>query len=91
MEYQMRLMERLLGEVQRRGASSFEVTEEANARFLDAMTERISDTVFVAGNCATSNSYYFNPQGEATLLRPASTKSAIQQASEFPLTDYRIA
>jgi cation diffusion facilitator CzcD-associated flavoprotein CzcO len=88
MEYQMRLMERLFGEIQRRGADTFEVTEEANSRFLDAMTERIGDTVFVAGNCATSNSYYFNPQGEATLLRPVSTKSAIRQASEFPLTDY---
>ena len=84
-------MDRLFSEVKRRGATTFEVTEEANSRFLDEMTERIGDSVFVAGNCATSRSYYFNPQGEATLLRPTTTKAAIQQASEFPLSDYRIA
>ncbi len=38
-EYQMRHMDRLLGEVKRRGATTFEVTEEANARFLDRMTQ----------------------------------------------------
>ena len=27
----------------------------------------------------------------ATLLRPTTTKSAIKQAAEFPLSDYRIA
>ena len=91
MEYQMTLMDRLFGEVKRRGATTFEVTEEANSRFLDTMTERIGDSVFVAGNCASSRSYYFNPQGEATLLRPTTTKSAIKQAAEFPLSDYRIA
>ena len=91
MEYQMRLMGRLFGEIKRRGAQTFEVTEAANSRFLDAMTERIGDSVFVAGNCATSRSYYFNPQGEATLLRPTTTKAAIRLASEFPLSDYKIA
>ena len=91
MEYQMRLMGRLFGEIKRSGAHTFEVTEEANSRFLDTMTERIGDSVFVAGNCATSRSYYINPQGEATLLRPTSTKSAIRLASEFPLSDFKIA
>jgi hypothetical protein len=87
----MKLMDRLFNEVKRRGATTFEVTEEANSRFLDAMTERIGDSVFASGNCATSRSYYFNPQGEATLLRPTTTKSAIRLACEFPLSDYRIA
>ena len=34
------------------------------------MTELLDDSVFYHGNCATSRSYYFNPSGEATLLRP---------------------
>ena len=38
-EYQMRHMNRLFGELQRRGARTFEVTEEANARFLNRMTK----------------------------------------------------
>lgn len=91
MEYQMRHMDRLFGEVKRRGATTFEVTGEANARYLDRMTELIGDSVFTVGDCATSRSYYFNPSGEATLLRPMPTRRAIKEASEYPLTDYRIA
>ncbi len=91
MEYQMRHMDRLFGEVKRRGATTFEVTEDANTRYLDRMTELIGDSVFIRGNCATSRSYYFNPQGEPNLLRPMSTRTAIKEASEYPLSDYQIA
>ncbi|MGE2722839.1 flavin-containing monooxygenase [Mycolicibacterium celeriflavum] len=91
MEYQMRHMDRLLGEVKRRGATTFEITEEANDRYLNRMTELIGDSVFMAGNCAGSRSYYFDPNGEATLLQPTSTRRAIKEASQYPLSDYRIA
>ena len=91
MEYQMRLMDRLFGEVKRRGASTFEVTEEANTAYLDRMTELLGDSLWTLGNCASSRSYYFNPKGEPSLLRPMSTQDAIEEASEFPLSDYRIA
>ncbi|OBC12988.1 monooxygenase [Mycobacterium sp. 852013-50091_SCH5140682] len=88
MEYQMRLMDRLFGEVKRRGATTFEVTEEANARYLDLMTELLSDSLFTLGDCASARSYYFNPSGEATLLRPMTTRRAVADASRFPLSDY---
>ncbi|MGE2689250.1 flavin-containing monooxygenase [Mycolicibacterium pulveris] len=91
MEYQMRHMDRLFDEMKRRGATTFEITEDANARYLDQMTELIQDSVFTAGNCATARSYYFDPAGEASLLRPMPTRDAIKQASEFPLSDYQIA
>ncbi|MDT5322035.1 MAG: hypothetical protein QOD88_4557, partial [Mycobacterium sp.] len=91
MEYQMRHMDRLLGEVKRRGATTFEVTEEANARFLDRMTKHLDSSVFYAGDCATSRSYYFNHSGEATLLRPTSVRDAVRDGSRFPLSDYAIA
>lgn len=91
MEYQMRLMDRVFGELKRRGADTFEVTEEANARFLDTQIERVGDTVFTNGHCADARSYYFNPHGEATLLRPSTARSAIREASEFPLSDYTFA
>src|SRR3954453_11751152 len=90
MEYQMRLMDRLFTEVKRRGATTFEVTEEANTRYLDRMTELLGDSLFTLGDCASARSYYFNPAGEPTLLRPTSTQDAIAEASEFPLSDYRI-
>ena len=62
-EYQMRHMNRLFGELQRRGARTFEVTEQANARFLDRMTTLLDDSVFQLGSCATSRSYWFNHTG----------------------------
>ncbi len=90
-EYQMRHMDRLLGEVKRRGATTFEVTEGANTRFLDRMTRLLENSVWNTGDCATSRSYYFNPSGEATLLRPTTTLNAVREASSFPLSDYVIA
>ncbi len=89
-EYQMRHMERLFGELQRRDATEFEVTEEATARFIDRMTNLLNKSVFYTGDCATSRSYYFAPNGEAALLRPTSTLNAVREASRFPLSDYAI-
>src|SRR6478609_4493343 len=91
MEYQMRHMDRLFGELKRHGATTFEVTEEANTKYRDRMTELLGDSLWTIGNCATSRSYYFNPQGEPTLLRPMSTRMAIKEASQYSLSDYQIA
>ncbi|MFC0107599.1 flavin-containing monooxygenase [Kibdelosporangium aridum] len=87
-ETQMRHIDRLFTAMRRRGATEFEVTQEANDAFLDRMTEKLGDSVFVLGQCATANSYYFNPHGEATLLRPSSTVNAFREAGSFPLDDY---
>jgi cation diffusion facilitator CzcD-associated flavoprotein CzcO len=89
-EYQMRHMDRLFGAVKRRGATTFEVTEEANTRFLDRMTKLLGSSVFYAGDCATSRSYYYNHSGEAALLRPTSTRNAVREGSRYPLSDYVI-
>jgi cation diffusion facilitator CzcD-associated flavoprotein CzcO len=90
-EYQMRHMERLFGELQRRDARTFEVTEEANARFLDRMTRLLDDSVFRLGNCAGSRSYWFNHNGEAPLFRPMSARRTVREQERFPLSDYAIA
>jgi cation diffusion facilitator CzcD-associated flavoprotein CzcO len=89
--YQMRHMDRLFREVQRRGGRTFEVTEAANARFLDRMTELLDDSVFRLGSCATSRSYWFNHSGDAPLFRPTSVHDAVKQQDRFPLSDYAIA
>jgi cation diffusion facilitator CzcD-associated flavoprotein CzcO len=87
-ESQMRHMKRLFGELQRRGAGVFEVSQEAYDAFLDRMTDRLGTSVFNAGDCSTARSYYFNQHGEATLLRPTSTINAFREAGSFPLDDY---
>ena len=87
-ETQMKHMARLFGELRRRGATTFDVTEEANREFLDRMTENLDSSVFYNGDCAGSRSYYFNPHGEAALLRPAPVVSSSLEAGRFPLDDY---
>lgn len=87
-ESQMKHMGRLLKEFQRKDATTFEVSEKANEEFLARMTEKLGDSVFTLGSCATSRSYYFNQHGEATLLRPTSTVNAFREAGSFPLDDY---
>jgi cation diffusion facilitator CzcD-associated flavoprotein CzcO len=89
-ESQMKHMTRLITAMRRRGATQFEVTEEANAAFLDRMTERLGDSVFTLGSCLTARSYYFNQHGEATLLRPTSTIGAFREAANFPISDYAL-
>jgi cation diffusion facilitator CzcD-associated flavoprotein CzcO len=93
-EYQMRHMDRLFGELQRRDARTFEVTEQANARFLDRVTTLLEDSAFHLGNCANSRSYWFRNhtgKGEAPLFRPTSVRSAVKEQERFPLSDYAIA
>jgi cation diffusion facilitator CzcD-associated flavoprotein CzcO len=90
-ESQMRHMKRLFGEIRRRGATTFEVSERANEQFLERVTAKLGSSVFYVGSCATSRSYYFNQHGEAAILRPTSTVNAFREADRFPLDDYAYA
>jgi len=93
-ECQMRHMNRLLGELQRRGARTFEVTEAANTRFLERMTMLLEDSAFNLGDCVASRSYWFRDstgKGEAPLFRPTSVRSAVTEQDRFPLSDYTMA
>lgn len=90
-EAQMRHLERLFAEMQRRGASTFEVSERADQEFLDRMLARMDDTVFVQGSCSTARSYYFTNEGDAVLLRPTSSANARRAAEDFSLDDYAYA
>jgi cation diffusion facilitator CzcD-associated flavoprotein CzcO len=90
MEYQMRHMNRLFGEVRGRNATTFEVTEEANDGFRDRMSSLQHNTVFYRGDCASSRSYYFGPDGK-TYLRATSTRTTVSEQTRFPLSDYAIA
>ncbi|MDP0397870.1 flavin-containing monooxygenase [Tsukamurella strandjordii] len=87
-EYQMRHIRRLFGELHRRDARVFEVTDAANARFLARMERLLDDSVFVRGDCASSNSYWTNGRGESPLFRPTSVRDAVRSQDTFPLDDY---
>ena len=55
------------------------------------MLERMDDTVFVRGSCATARSYYYTNEGDAVLLRPTSSADARRAVERFPLEDYTYA
>ncbi|GAA2778601.1 flavin-containing monooxygenase [Crossiella cryophila] len=90
-ECQMQHIDRLFRAMRARNAKVFEVSQQANDRFLELMRDKVGDSVFALGQCATANSYYFNQHGEATLLRPTSTRNAQREAVRFPLSDYTYA
>lgn len=88
-EGQMKHISRCISEMRKQNAEAFEVTDKAMNDFVEKMKTRVEDSVFVQGSCATSNSYYFNQHGEATLLRPTSTISGLWTQGHFPLDAYR--
>ncbi|GAA1098796.1 flavin-containing monooxygenase [Tsukamurella spumae] len=90
-ESQMVHLRRVLDEFERRGARTVEISEAANDRFLETMSARLRRSVFQLGSCEGSRSYYFDPHGEATLLRPSSVIGARRDARSFPLADYAFA
>lgn len=89
MEYQMRHMDRLFGALNERGATTFEVTETANADFLERMTTLQRRTVLHQADCTGARSYYFSPNGE-TFLRATTTRQTVSEQLDFPLSDYTI-
>ncbi len=89
-EAQMRHLTRLFRELRRRGVTTFEVTERANDAFLERVTDKLGDSVFYRGQCQTSRSYYFDPHGEASILRPTSTRNALRDARPLPARRLRV-
>jgi hypothetical protein len=61
-EGHMKYIARCLGEMRRRSARTFEVTREASNAYFREMQRRLGSSVFLHGNCAPANSYYFNQQ-----------------------------
>ncbi len=90
-EMHMKHIERCINELNRQGATSFEATSQAQDRFMTQMRQNAGNSVFSCGQCAKSNSYYFNQYGEAVLLRLSSTTKSFQQATSYPLSDYKFA
>ncbi|WP_040815883.1 flavin-containing monooxygenase [Nocardia concava] len=80
---------RVLKEADRRGATYAEVRAEPHEEFFADILRRQRNTVFMAANCAASNSYYFDHHGDAPMLRPATGPEMWWRARHFPLDHYR--
>lgn len=88
-EGQMQHIARCMRALRARGASSFEVTEQAYDGYVDAMVARGQQTVFMRSGCASSFSYYFDPHGQPSLVRPMSAVEGLLRHRFFPLRHYR--
>jgi cation diffusion facilitator CzcD-associated flavoprotein CzcO len=89
-ENQSRHIVRCLKRARRAGATSVEVTPEANERYLETMLGRRKNQVFFRGTCSTANSYYFDRHGDAP-FRASPTLEAAWRSARFDLNDYRFA
>ncbi len=79
---------RVIEEAARRRATAVEVRPDAAERWTRFAVERLGRSLWQAGNCATSNSYYFDRHGDTPFLRPTSSTQAWRAARTFPLDDY---
>jgi hypothetical protein len=87
-ENQTRHIVRCLRRARKTGATSIEVTREANRRYFEAMLGRRDRQVFFQDSCTRANSYYFDRHGDVP-FRPASTIEAAWRSARFDLDDYR--
>ncbi|MFC9998684.1 flavin-containing monooxygenase [Nocardia sp. NPDC127526] len=86
-EEQMGHLRRLFDQLKTHGAQVFEVTEEANSRYLARMTELTGDSIMINPTCLTSNTYYLDPHNEPSLVR-FGANGAMLKRGRFPIGDY---
>ncbi|MGW4366473.1 flavin-containing monooxygenase [Nocardia takedensis] len=82
---------RVLREAERRGAERVAVRPDANARFLEFVRAKASNSLLAVSNCAPANSYYFDHHGDFSSLRPTTGLQAWWTSRHFPLEDYSYA
>lgn len=87
-ENQTRHIIRCLRHAEQLGATSVEVSAEANDRFLAEMLDRRHRQVFYRGDCTRSNSYYFDAHGDVP-FRPSPTLESNWRSARFKLSNYR--
>jgi cation diffusion facilitator CzcD-associated flavoprotein CzcO len=87
-ENQARHIVRCLRRARSTGATSVEVTREANQRYFETMLSRRGRQVFFQDSCATANSYYFDVHGDVP-FRSATTLETAWHSARFDLDDYQ--
>ena len=79
---------RCVKEANRRRSTSIEVKQGPHDRYFQKVINREKSNVMFNNDCAGSNSYYFDGNGDAAYLRPSSGLEMWWQSRHFPLQDY---
>jgi cation diffusion facilitator CzcD-associated flavoprotein CzcO len=85
---QSKHLTRCLREARRRGADYIEVKPEAHARDFAKVERRRRSTVLFGGDCARSNSYYYDERGDTPGIRPVTGFEHWLRSRLFRLDDY---
>jgi cation diffusion facilitator CzcD-associated flavoprotein CzcO len=86
-ETQSRHIVRCLKRARSDGATSVEITREANDRYFEEMLSKRHRQVFFQDGCSTANSYYFDRHGDVP-FRPATSLETQWRSARFDLDDY---
>jgi cyclohexanone monooxygenase len=70
-DIQLRHLAKCLKTAKKRRANYIEVKQTAHDRDFAKVLKQRENCVLYAGNCATSNTYYYDHNGDAPLIRPA--------------------
>lgn len=87
-ENAIRIITRLIGEAEDRGATSVAVSDRANDEFFEFISNLGKDTLMHGKACINANSYYIDKHGDFGFLRPTTAYQSTKASKTFPLTDF---
>lgn len=87
-ENAVRIITRVIAEAERRGATATAVSERANDRFFEFISERGKETLMHGKACINANSYYIDKHGDFGFLRPTTAYQSTRASKTFPLSDF---
>lgn len=87
-ENQTRHMARCLQAAQRKNANYIEVKKESHDKDFQNILRKAKKTIFAVGDCAASNSYYFDSHGDNPAIRPVTSVEAWVRSHLFSMNNY---
>ncbi len=85
---QVRHLMRCLKRAKRKNANYIEIKQEAHDKDFDLVIKKRGKTVLYSGNCVPANSYYFDDNGDAPLIRPVTSFAMWLKSHTFSLRNY---
>jgi len=87
-ETQTRHLVRCLKAAEKRNANYIEVKKSANDKNFEKIQRRTKYTIFQAGNCGASNSYYIDRHGDSPFIRPSTSLEQWLTSVFFSMDNY---
>jgi cation diffusion facilitator CzcD-associated flavoprotein CzcO len=82
---------RLITEANRLGATRFQVTEAATARFTEHMVARQTGSFAHTTGCHAAKTYFLDEHGVSSVYRPTSMTQAMLEARNLSMADFEFA